>query len=274
MSAKKPTSLGIILFEGYQPLDVWGPLELFSSMSATEDIELSIISHKTGLVSSKAPEPQPGENWPSEGLGLRIGPEVMATHTFADAPPLDILLVPGGVGTRAMAERGDRAVADFVAARYPQLQHLLTVCTGAALAAEAGVLDGRRATSNKAAWSWVTGRHRDVDWVPSARWVRDGNVWTSSGVAAGIDMVYAFLEHYYADKRAEVQSMMNRIEYAPHTDPDWDPFSIVHNEDKLTEVVPSRFPGQTTASPCTTVSGRLDSGLHQPLSGWGERKGS
>ncbi|KAL2171518.1 hypothetical protein VTG60DRAFT_2686 [Thermothelomyces hinnuleus] len=176
-------------------------------MSRYEDIELSISSHEIGLVSSK----------------------VLATHTFANAPALDILLVPGGAGTRMLEERGDRAMQDFIAARYPELRYLLTVCTGSATAAAAGVLDGRRATSNKGAWSWVVTHGRNVTWVPSARWVVDGNIWTSSGVAAGMDMVYAFLEHYYADNRAPVQTMINLVEYAPHTDPHWDPFSIVHN---------------------------------------------
>lgn len=206
-------------------------------MSRYEDIELSIISHKVGPVSSKMPAPLPGEEkeeWAAAaatgGLGLRIGPQVLATHTFANAPPLDILLVPGGAGTRVMEARGDRAAADFIAAQYPTLRYLLTVCTGAALAATAGVLDGRRATSNKTSWDWVV-RHGSgaVIWVPSARWVVDGNIWTSSGVAAGMDMVCAFLEHCYTHNRAAVKTVINAIEYAPHTDPDWDPFAIVHH---------------------------------------------
>lgn len=74
---------------------------------------------------------------------------------------------------------------DFVRRRYSQLEYLLSVCTGSQTLALSGVLDGKRATTNKAAWSAVTSLNSKVNWVPSARWVVDGNIWTSSGVAAG-----------------------------------------------------------------------------------------
>ncbi|KAF6827574.1 DJ-1/PfpI family protein [Colletotrichum plurivorum] len=131
----------------------------------------------------------------------------MATHNFANAPPLDILLVPGG------------------SARYQELKFLLSVCTGAKHLAISGVLDGRRATTNKASWNIVVKHGRNVSWVPTARWTQAGKIWTSSGVSAGMDMTYAFLKQLYGEEQAG--SVMNGMEYAPHTDPDWDPFSIV-----------------------------------------------
>ncbi|KAH6634699.1 class I glutamine amidotransferase-like protein [Chaetomium sp. MPI-SDFR-AT-0129] len=218
----KSLSLGVVVFDGYEPLDIWGPLELFSSMSGTKPIQLSVISHRPGLVTTKVP--------PSKlaSKGATMATYIEATHSFADAPPLDILLIPGGVGNRALQENNDTSVQDFVAARYPSLQYLLSVCTGAAALAQAGVLEGRRATSSKAAWEWVVTHGVNVTWVPTARWVVDGNVWTSSGVSAGLDMVYAFLRHYYSDDIQGVEDMINLIEYAPHTDPHWDAFSIVH----------------------------------------------
>ena len=82
------------------------------------------------------------------------------THTFATSPPLDVLLVPGGLGALTPLPAGPPAdtddVVQFIRARFPELQYLLTVCTGAGLAASAGVLDGRRATANKRRWGQVT----------------------------------------------------------------------------------------------------------------------
>lgn len=98
---------------------------------------------------------------------------------------MDILLVPGGLGIRGQEDAGDTSVQDFVRARYPSLQYLLSVCTGAIALAKSGLLDGRKATSNKAVWNWAVQAGPNVHWQPSARWVEDGNIWTSSGVSAG-----------------------------------------------------------------------------------------
>lgn len=110
----------------------------------------------------------------------------MATHSFRNAPALDVLLVPGGIGNVALAQANDTAIEDFVRLRFDQLDYLLSVCTGAMSLAKAGVLNGRRATTNKSAWDSVVGSGTNVTWVPSARWVQDGKVWTSSGVSSGM----------------------------------------------------------------------------------------
>ncbi|KAK8087499.1 hypothetical protein PG994_002473 [Apiospora phragmitis] len=99
-------------------------------------------------------------------------------------------------------------------------------------AALAGLLAGRRATTNKAAWSWVTGvapagaSDNNITWVPSARWTVDGRICTSSSVAAGIDMMYALALEAYGPAVAD--AAINLIEYALHQDPAWDPVSVVH----------------------------------------------
>ena len=118
-----------------------------------------------------------------------IRPTIYATHTYENAPALDVLLVPGGAGTRALGKvnGGDTSAETFINNRLGQLDYLLSVCTGSVILARSGVLDGKRATTNKGAWREVTGEvgTDKVIWVPTARWVVDGKIWTSSGVSAG-----------------------------------------------------------------------------------------
>lgn len=196
---------------------------------------LSMIWKEPGPVWARSPPrhmpaataPNPNPNMPPPAIYPVQAPHIVATHAFADAPPLDILLVPGGIGNRVLNQNNDTVVEDFVAARYPQLRYLLSVCTGAASLAKAGVLDGRRATTNKAAWAWATQFGHGVQWQPTARWTEDGNVWTSSGVSAGIDMTYAFFRMLFG--REAVDPIINAMEYTPHLDKHWDPYSVVHN---------------------------------------------
>lgn len=108
-------------------------------------------------------------------------PQILATHSFENPPPLDVLLIPGGI----LSDENAPALNAFIAEQYPKLEYLLSVCTGARNLADAGVLEGKRATSNKAVWDTVITHGKNVTWVPTARWVTDGNIWTSSGVAAG-----------------------------------------------------------------------------------------
>lgn len=96
--------------------------------------------------------------------------------------------MPGGVGLDIRAAANDTTLERFVRSRYDELQYLVSVCTGARVLAGSGVLNGKRATTNKSAWGFVTakGIGENVSWVPSARWTTDGKVWTSSGVTAGL----------------------------------------------------------------------------------------
>ncbi|QRV82721.1 Isonitrile hydratase [Ceratobasidium sp. AG-Ba] len=125
-----------------------------------------------------------------------FGPAYLATKTFAqvNGTQYDLILVPGGMGARpAYVTAG---LLSFVKTQTLGLQYLLSVCTGAWVLAQAGVLEGKNATTNKAAFKQIVAETSPgIHWVPKARWVVDGNYWTSSGVAAGQDMAYAFLTH-------------------------------------------------------------------------------
>ncbi|CAG8976914.1 hypothetical protein HYALB_00011863 [Hymenoscyphus albidus] len=154
-----------------------------------------------------------------------FGHSTLPTQTFANAPPLDILLVPGGLGTCAPPPALDSAI-EFIRARTPELQYLLTVCTGAGLAARTGVLDGKFATTNKLAWEETTALGPKTKWVARARWVVDGNVWTSSGVTAGTDLMNAFVEKVWGGDVAK--RLSDGIEYTPHSDARVDPFAELY----------------------------------------------
>lgn len=146
---------------------------------------LSVIAAEPGPVSAVYPPHVMVPGMPPLDFSHILDPKITATHSFADAPDLDILLVPGGMGNMSLDQANDTSVEDFVAQRYPELENLLSVCTGAASLAKSGVLSGKRATTNKAQWGWVTSRAEGIDWVPTARWVVDGKIWTSTGVASG-----------------------------------------------------------------------------------------
>lgn len=151
-----------------------------------------------------------------------FGTSILPTHTFETAPPLDVLVVPGGQGTRAQSAAISGSI-EFIGQRFPSLQYLITVCTGAGLAARASVLDGKRATTNKLAWESTTALRPQVDWIHRARWVNDGNIWTSSGISAGIDVTFAWIAHVYGADVAK--NIADRMEYTRVTDPDNDPFA-------------------------------------------------
>lgn len=170
----------------------------------------------------------PPTNWPSSlamnPYNSSFGIGVIPKYNFSTAPDLDVLLLHGGAATRAT---NLNSTFEFVRDRYPSLQYLVAVCTGAGIAARAGVLDGKRATTNKRAWAQTTALGPKVKWVSHARWVVDGNIWTASGVSAGIDAVLAWIGSLYGDDVA--LGIANVMEYERHTNSSWDPFADLYN---------------------------------------------
>ncbi|OTA61410.1 class I glutamine amidotransferase-like protein [Hypoxylon sp. EC38] len=210
-SRSPPTRFAVALFPGFQALDVFGPLDILNMLSKQTPLSLYILSATLDPVSTKTP-----------ASGHNVSQAVVPTHTYADSPDdIEVLLLPGGAGTRD--PENIREIVDFVRGAYPRLRYLLTVCTGSAVAAKSGVLDGRRATSNKRAWEWATAQGPNVNWVRHARWVTDGNIWTSSGISAGIDMMYAFVGDQWGEDVA--RTLADASEYVRNTDPGVDPFA-------------------------------------------------
>ncbi|KAJ6622812.1 transcriptional regulator [Mycena sp. CBHHK59/15] len=151
-------------------------------------------------------------------------PTFNPTMTYADAlasgKQFDILWVPAGPMPNHKTGESHTAKdeIDFIAAQAPKAKYIMSVCGGSFHLAEAGVLSGKRATTNKALY-------RRIVWVPKARWVVDGNIWTSSGVSAGSDMALAFVEHLVGKKATTV--IRGVIEIPEVKDQD-DPFATFH----------------------------------------------
>jgi transcriptional regulator GlxA family with amidase domain len=196
-------TVGVLLFPEFQLLDVFGPLEAFGH--AKDWFRIVTVAEHPGPVTSSQ------------------GPRVIADHGFADCPPLEILLVPGGMGTRREVNNPD--LVGWIARTAGAAETTTSVCTGAALLARAGVLDGRRATSNKRAFGWVVEQGPKVEWVRQARWVDDGNIVTSSGVSAGIDMTLHLMGRIAGP--AVRDEVATRMEYEWHRDATHDPFAKV-----------------------------------------------
>jgi len=152
------------------------------------------------------------------------GPSVVAEYGFEDCPPLDLILVPGGIGTRA--EIDNPAIIGWLAQRVAAAEVAMTVCTGTALFACAGLLDGKRATTNKMMFGWVASTGPKVTWIKEARWVEDGKFFTSSGVSAGMDMALAVIAKLSGSQVSEM--LATATEYDWHRDSSWDPFAKVH----------------------------------------------
>jgi transcriptional regulator GlxA family with amidase domain len=204
MSDQQAKVLGAVLFPGFELLDVFGPLEMFGNLTGVVDVK--IVAQEKGAVASTQ------------------GPRVAVDYAFDDAPRLDLILVPGGLGTRTEVE--NPAMLGFLRHRVAAAEVAMTVCTGTALFAQAGLLDGRRATTNKAWFQWVASTGPKVEWVKEARWVEDGKFFTSSGVSAGTDMALAVIEKIAGSQVSE--TLAQATEYEWHRDASWDPFAKIH----------------------------------------------
>ncbi|THC97209.1 hypothetical protein EYZ11_003318 [Aspergillus tanneri] len=215
MADQSTLRVGIALFPGFQALDAFGPLDCLNVLSMTHSLTLAVLSSTMEPVTCKTSMTNPHV----------IGQQIVPTHTFATAPPLDVLLVPGGIGTRGSSQVVLDVIA-FIERVYPTLKYLITVCTGSGLAARAGVLDGRKATSNKMVFHEMQALGPKVEWIPRARWVKDGNIWTASGVTAGIDVILAWVEEVYG--KETTQAIANEIEHTRHLDASHDPFADLY----------------------------------------------
>jgi putative intracellular protease/amidase len=206
MSQEKERVLGAVLYENFELLDLYGPLEMFGSIGG--ELRVVTVAEKPGPVASVQ------------------GPSTVAEFGYDDCPHLDLILVPGGIGT--VQQLAEPAIAAFLQDRSPSAEITMSVCTGSAILAKVGLLDGRRATSNKQFFEFARIQSDKVDWIAEARWVEDGPIATSSGVSAGTDMALGIIARLYGKERAD--DIANRTEYEWRSDPTSDPFTKFLNK--------------------------------------------
>ncbi|MFF0765774.1 GlxA family transcriptional regulator [Streptomyces sp. NPDC003737] len=167
-------TLLVVLFDEVQSLDVTGPVEVFAGAEACCPGTYRLVTASLDGVPVRS------------SSGLTLVPDL----ALADAPVPDILLVPGGRGTRSP----DPRLVDWLREHGRVVGRLVSVCTGAILLARAGLLDGRRATTHWAYCDTLARHHPEIDIDPDPIYVRDGRVSTSAGVTSGIDLALALVE--------------------------------------------------------------------------------
>ena len=191
--------VGILVFPQVEVLDFCGPFEVFSVTRLDEE--------------RRREEPSPFEVLlVAEGTGPVVttgGMKVMPDHTLESCPPLDIVVVPGGWGTRA--EMNNPRLLAWIKERAQQVETLTSVCTGSMLLGQAGLLDGRRATTHWRSLQWMRDSFPAVTVEEKLHVVEDGHVLTSAGISAGIDMALRVVARYHGE--AVARNTARNMEY-------------------------------------------------------------
>ncbi len=206
-------TIGALIYPGFEMLDIFGPLEMFS-MLGSDLVQIVMVAQTKDPVPSGIVQ------------NLTEGPRSSVDCTFNSADQFDVLLVPGGFGTLPQLE--NEAVMAFLRRQAEGAKYVCSVCTGSLLLARAGLLEGRRATTNKQLFGLTAAESAGVTWVEQARWVEDDSIFTSSGVSAGMDMSLAIICRLYGEDAAMAAS--TAAEYIWHRRADDDPFVKHLNE--------------------------------------------
>jgi transcriptional regulator GlxA family with amidase domain len=193
-------NIAIVIFDGAEELDFVGPWEVFTMANAMFKIKKIDKSDHVYLVSETG-----------EQVTCANGMRVAADFSFQSAPAADVILVPGGQGTRR--EVSNRTMLDWIAAQAKRCQWITSVCTGSMVLAAAGPAKGKRITTHWKAVEEVRRRGDAGEVVSGQRWVVDGNLVTSAGVSAGIDMTLWLVGQIHG---AEIAAAVVRgMEYDP-----------------------------------------------------------
>lgn len=251
-----PTHYLLAIFPGYQLLDLAGPLDILNILSLVKSelpFTLTIIAESLDPVPSKPIAPSSAKwsyNLEAEfpqtkgkvnpAFNQYLLPDITFDQLInsLDDPsknnghfsPVDVLLIPGGVGTRLNRVHSDgqatsnvKGLLDFIPKMAPHVGNaIITVCTGSDVLAQTGLLDDRRATTNMSRFQDVVGRNPTVNWQNWARWVRSVpdqskgeaniDIWTSAGISAGMDVTLAFIAHHYGGLELS-RDLAKRLEY-------------------------------------------------------------
>lgn len=193
-------NIGILIFDGVEELDFVGPWEVFTMANEVSARTGKERPHKIMLVAEKDAAITCAKN-------MRVLPDV----TIANCPKLDVILVPGGQGTRREAE--NKPLLDWIAKCAAQCTWITSVCTGAMLLTASGPAKGKRVTTHWGFIQTLRGRNEAAEVLENIRYVRDGNVVTAAGVSAGIDMALWLIGQIHSPHFA--RSVQKAMEYDP-----------------------------------------------------------
>jgi transcriptional regulator GlxA family with amidase domain len=189
-----------VLFPDFTALDFYGPISIFKYAVTDKQSRTPLYIYNTTTLTEH-------RTASCEGV------TVEAQYSFNELPDkdsIDVLIIPGGLGTRQLANNEEVIARLRVLAE--KANYVLTICTGSALLARTGLLNGIQATSNKFSWDWVVQQGPQVQWKHEARWVDSGKITTSAGVSAGIDMTLYWVAKHYGFECAKRAAEM--IEYS------------------------------------------------------------
>ncbi|KAG7448226.1 class I glutamine amidotransferase-like protein [Guyanagaster necrorhizus] len=198
--------MAVCLYNGVTSLDYQGPVELLALRSTPirkmfPDLlganETNCAIDATYLANTLDP------------IVPLAGPKVLPDQTYDDAKEqFDIIFIPGGACS--VRKGTEHSLMNFLKRQGPHVKYILAVCTGSWILSSTGLLDGKRATSNKAMFKAIQEDTKDlpITWIAKARWVatEDKKIWSSSGITAGTDLAYAFLEHITGKGPAEASA--------------------------------------------------------------------
>ncbi|NNL69970.1 MAG: DJ-1/PfpI family protein [Acidimicrobiia bacterium] len=190
------TSIGIFIFDGAEELDFAGPWEVLAAWA---------MAHPDDDVSVFTVAPEEGPIRAAKGL------QVIPDYSWATAPPIDVLVYPGGRGTRG--HLGSPDVAEWLRGVASRAGLVTSVCTGSLVLADVGLLDGRPATTHWQSLDLLRDLGDDIDVRADARFVDDGDVITAAGVSAGIDMALHLIARLHSPERA--REVRRYIQYDP-----------------------------------------------------------
>jgi transcriptional regulator GlxA family with amidase domain len=191
--------VGIVLFPDVEVLDFCGPFEVFSVTRLDEALRREDPSPFEVVLVAETAAPIVTTG------GMKVTPD----HTLDDCPPLDVLVVPGGFGTRT--QRLNARLIGWIAERAKQVETLTSVCTGSLLLGQAGLLDGRRATTHWRALDLMRELFPAIKVEDRMHVVEEGNVLTSAGISAGIDMALRVVARYHGE--AIARNTARNMEY-------------------------------------------------------------
>lgn len=193
--------VGIVLFENIEVLDFCGPFEVFSVTRLNEEKRREEPSPFEVLLVAERRDP----------VTTTGNMKVIPHYTFENCPRLDILVVPGGWGTRK--ELNNPVMLDWLRARAAEVETLTSVCTGSMLLGFAGLLDGLHATTHWRSLDWMRDSFPSVTVEYEKHVVEDGRVVTSAGISAGIDMALKVVARYFGKDIAQATARYMEYPY-------------------------------------------------------------